>query len=103
MLNCESHWAKKKPYRLSYMTTSPGWTADYALYLARNERRVLIKDCATVLPLTGLNIKNAKIRLVFGSSNQVSSQPMPRQKAMAHSRTMAFKEVMGAEGRALLQ
>jgi hypothetical protein len=61
------------------------------------------KRLGTVLLLTGLNIKNVKVRLVSGSSNRVSSQPMPRQKAVAHLRTMASKAVMGAEGRALLQ
>jgi hypothetical protein len=97
VLDLENPRTEKQSYRLSYMTTGPGWSADYALYLDPSERWARIQGRATMRTPDGRNFQNAKVRLVSGSVNRVSGRPMPRRKAMARARIMASEGLVGAD------
>lgn len=85
------------PYRISYLTAGPGWTADYALKLDPDERWALMQGRATLRNPGGRTYRNAVVRLVSGSVNRVSGRALPRHQAKAGMRMMAAESMARAD------
>jgi hypothetical protein len=74
------------PIELSYLTSGLGWHADYVANYDGDAGRLDLTGWATVSNTTGVEFKNAKLKLAAGAVNRVASQPprpMMRTAAMA--------------------
>lgn len=63
---------------LSYLTSGLSWRADYVAQYDRDAGRIDLKAWATITNTTGMDFKDASIKLVAGDVNRMAPQSAPR-------------------------
>ena len=89
------------PIELSYLTSGLGWHADYVANYDGEAGRLDLTGWATVSNTTGVEFKDAKVKLAAGADiNRVAPQPGPRpmmrataMSAVAGARSLAAEAV----------
>lgn len=74
----ESGSAQTLPVRLSYLTGGLGWQADYVASLAPDEKSLDLNVWITLTNTSGIDYKDAALRLVAGTVNIVSRRDYSR-------------------------
>lgn len=92
----ESGSAQTLPVQLSYLTGGLGWQADYVASLAPDEKSLDLNVWITLTNTSGIDYKDAALRLVAGSVNVVS--PAPRLRRSADMERVAAAAVSGGGG-----
>jgi len=96
LVDVEAKRAGPTPYRLSYITEGPGWSADYVLRLDPTERWAVLQGRATLRNPGMRTFRDAAVRLVAGSVHRVAGGPQPFQ-AKAGLRVMASESMAAAD------
>ncbi len=67
--------ADKQHLELTYLTLGLSWQADYIAVLNAQENHITLTGMATLNNKSGMNYENAKLQLIAGDLNRVSSHP----------------------------
>ena len=63
---------------LSYLTCGLSWRTDYVAQYDPDADRMDLKAWATIINTTGMDLKDANVKLVAGAVNRIAPQPTPR-------------------------
>lgn len=97
VINLENKQAGSQDLELAYLTNGISWKADYIAEITGKDELTL-NGWVTLQNNSGTDYKNAKVRLISGSINQVSPQPVaPRNMMLAKA---AAYDSVAAEGAA---
>jgi hypothetical protein len=75
--------ARRQKIEASYLANNVSWSADYVMTVTREETNADLDGWVTMANNSGAAFKNAKLQLVAGELNRVSTYGGPRDSAMA--------------------
>ena len=76
---------------LSYLSSGIGWNMDYVLTLNAEGNSLDIEGLATISNYTGINLRDASVRLVAGDVNMPHTKQPMVMRAMAMSDNMVYE------------
>jgi hypothetical protein len=89
LLNVTGGAGKEAEAEFSYLTTGLSWRADYVLQYDSDAARMDLTAWATISNNTGVDFKEAKVKLVAGDINRVAPPIPPRPMRMMEAKAMA--------------
>jgi len=75
--------ARRQKIEASYLANNVSWSADYVMTVTREENSADLDGWVTMANNSGAAFKNAKLQLVAGELNRVSTYGGPRNSAIA--------------------